>query len=54
MKKFSFKCTCGDVMTVDAMTKEEAIVKLKELMGPDMVAKHMANKHAGQPVPPWT
>ncbi len=51
MKKFSFKCTCGDVMTVDANTREEAIAKFKNMLTPEEVAKHFAEKHPGQPVP---
>ena len=50
--KFSLKCTCGDVMTVDAASRDEAVAKFKEMMGPDAVAAHFAEKHAGQPVPP--
>lgn len=45
------KCTCGDVMTVDAANKEEAVTKLKEMMSPDAVAQHFSDKHPGQPVP---
>lgn len=44
-------CTCGDVMTVDAGTKEEAVKKLKGMMTQEALTKHMADKHAGQPVP---
>lgn len=51
MKKFSFKCTCGDVMTVDADNREEAIEKLKGMMTADMIASHMSEKHSGDPVP---
>lgn len=51
MKKFSMKCSCGDDMTVDAMTREEAIEKLKMMMTEDAIAKHFAEKHPGQPVP---
>ena len=49
--KFSMKCTCGDVMTVDAANKEEAMVKFKDMMTTEMVGKHMAEKHQGEPVP---
>lgn len=45
------KCSCGDVMTVDAMTVEEAKGKIKEMMSVEMVAKHMAEKHVGEAVP---
>lgn len=52
MKKYMMKCSCGDVMNMDAMTIEEAIEKFKAMMTADMVAKHFADKHAGQPIPP--
>ena len=44
-------CSCGDVMTVDADNREEAVTKMKAMMTPEMVASHMAAKHPGQPVP---
>ncbi len=39
-------------MTVDAANREEAVAKFKAMMTEEMTAKHMAEKHAGQPVPP--
>ena len=44
-------CSCGDVMDMEAATKEEAIEKFKAMMTADMVAKHFAEKHVGEPVP---
>lgn len=49
--KYSLKCTCGDVMTVDAENLDEAKAKLKEMMNPEMVSAHMAEKHPGEVVP---
>ncbi len=51
MKKFEFTCTCGDKMTMDAATREEAIMKFKDMMKGDMGTKHFTEKHPGQPVP---
>ena len=51
MNKYSMTCTCGDVMTVDAASREEAVEKLKGMMTEDAIAKHMAEKHTGEPVP---
>ncbi len=51
MKKYSFKCTCGDVMTVDADSHEDAVAKFKLMLTPEEVAKHFAEKHPGQAVP---
>ena len=52
MMKYSMKCTCGDVMTVDAANRDEAVAKMKGMMTPDAVQKHFGEKHPGQPVPP--
>lgn len=52
MKKYMMKCSCGDEMNMDAMTIEEAIGKFKAMMTVEMVAKHFADKHAGDVVPP--
>ncbi len=49
--KYSMQCTCGHTITADAESKEEAIKKIKGIMTPDEIAKHMAQKHAGQPAP---
>lgn len=49
---FSMTCTCGDVMTVEAETRDEAVGKMKEMMNESAVAAHMAEKHPGDPVPP--
>lgn len=48
---YSVKCDCGDVVTADAQSRDEAVSKLKEMWGPDAVAQHYADKHPGQPVP---
>ena len=45
-------CTCGDVMTVEAGTRDEAVNKMKGMMNEGAVTAHMAEKHAGEPVPP--
>ena len=43
--KFSMTCTCGDVMSVDAENKEEAVMKMKEMMTQDAIDAHCAEKH---------
>lgn len=48
--KYSLKCTCGDVVTVDAGSREEAVEKIKAQMG-GQVDSHMAEKHPGEAVP---
>lgn len=49
--KFSFKCTCGHLVTVDADSHEDAVKKIQGIMSEEAIAAHMAEKHAGEPVP---
>lgn len=51
MAKYTMTCTCGDTVEVEAGSKDEAVKKFADMMGPDATAKHFADKHAGQPVP---
>lgn len=51
MMKFKMTCTCGDVMEVEAANRDAAIEMFKGMMNEEAVAKHFADKHAGQPVP---
>lgn len=48
--KYAMTCTCGEVIGVDADNKDDAVAKIKGTMNADMVKKHMADKHAGEPV----
>ena len=50
MKTFSMTCSCGDVMSVEASNREEAISKMKTTMNEGAVAKHMAERHPGETV----
>lgn len=52
MGQYSMTCSCGHTMTVDAVTRSEAAQKLKAIMTPDAIAKHLAERHPGQPVLP--
>lgn len=49
--KYSIKCTCGDVMTVEAENREEAVEKLKGMMSEEALKAHFDEKHPGQSVP---
>ncbi len=51
MKKYSMTCTCGDKLSVDANSQEEAVKKLQDMMTEEAIAKHFAEKHPGQTVP---
>lgn len=50
--KFSMTCSCGDVVPMEAANREEAVAKYKAMMTEEMAAKHFADKHPGQAVPP--
>lgn len=50
MTTFQMTCSCGDVMKVDADSREGAIAKMKEMMNEAAIGVHMAEKHPGQPV----
>ena len=43
--KYSMKCTCGHVMTVDAGTREEAVGKLKTMMTQQALDDHWNQYH---------
>lgn len=49
MNTYKMTCSCGDTMTVEGATREEAVAKLKETMNEAAIAAHMAEKHPGQP-----
>ena len=42
-------CSCGDVMSVEAGSQEEAVGKMKGMMNEAAVAAHMTEKHPGEP-----
>lgn len=50
MHKFSMTCSCGDVMSCDASTLEEAVTQMKNMMSQEAINKHMEEKHPGDPV----
>ena len=50
MDKYSMTCSCGDVVSVDAGSQEEAVSKMKEMWTTEMIAQHFAEKHPGQEV----
>ncbi len=43
--KFSMTCSCGDVMSVDAENRDEAVMKMKETMTQEAIDAHVAEKH---------
>ncbi len=48
---FSMTCSCGDTMTVKAVSREKAVRNMKSLLNETKVYEHMAQKHIGDAVP---
>lgn len=38
-------CTCGQVMSIDADTREEAVSKMKEMMTQEALDEHLRTYH---------
>ena len=51
MNKYSITCTCGEIISVDAGSKEEAITKLKDMMNEEAVMNHISESHSGESAP---
>lgn len=49
--KYSFTCTCGHTISVDANSRDEAVQKIKDMITPDFISAHMSEKHPGEAVP---
>lgn len=43
-------CKCGDSMEIEAGSREEAVEKMKGMMGEAAIKEHMEKNHPGQPV----
>jgi hypothetical protein len=48
--KYELGCECGEKVSVDASSHEEALTKVKEIMNEDAIKKHLEEKHPGQPL----
>lgn len=48
---YSMTCSCGDVLSVEAESRDDALAKMKEMMNAEALAAHFGEKHVGQPVP---
>lgn len=51
MSEYSMTCSCGDVLKVEAGSKDEAVSKIQAMMTEEAMQAHMAEKHPGDPVP---
>ncbi|MGE5042342.1 MAG: hypothetical protein ACM3IJ_05585 [Candidatus Levyibacteriota bacterium] len=49
--KYSIICTCGDLISVDAQTRDEAVERMEEMMTPEAIDAHFADNHPGE-IPP--
>lgn len=49
MKKYSMTCSCGQVMSVEGNTREDAVVKMKQMMDQVGLDTHWAQFHKGKP-----
>ncbi len=47
--KYTMTCKCGDEMTVEGESREEAVAKLKSMMDEAAIKAHMDDKHPGEP-----
>ena len=44
-------CTCGDDISIDAGSREEAVLRLKEMMDDEAVMTHVSESHSGESAP---
>ena len=44
-------CSCGDVMTTTAASRDEAVKKIQGKMDEPTINAHMSQRHQGEPVP---
>ncbi|MBI3626590.1 hypothetical protein HY224_00915 [Candidatus Uhrbacteria bacterium] len=47
---YSMTCSCGDTVKMEAGNRDEAVAKFQGMMTEGAIAKHMAEKHPGDPV----
>jgi len=53
MANFGMECSCGEMMTCEARSRDEAVRKIKGMMTGKAIAKHMkANHKPREPIPP--
>ena len=52
MATYSMTCSCGEVMSADANSRDEAVKTLQGYMNADSIAAHMKDHHkADEPIP---
>ena len=52
MASYSMTCSCGQVMSVDAGSRDEAVKSLQGMMTSEAIAQHMREHHKpDEPVP---
>ncbi len=48
---YAAQCRCGIKMKTDADSKDDAIKHLINMMSPNALNVHMADRHPGSPIP---
>jgi hypothetical protein len=51
MSQYSMTCSCGDTLSAEASSRDEAVKKIQGMMTADAISAHMTQKHPGQPIP---
>jgi hypothetical protein len=51
MASYSMTCSCGQTMSVDAPSRDDAVKMLQGGMTEATIADHMGQFHKGEPVP---
>jgi len=49
MQVYSMQCSCGQISTVDANSRKEAVDELISVMTQEALDKHLRGKHNGTP-----
>ena len=51
MNEYSMTCSCGEVISVDAKSREDAISMLKDKMNEEAIINHISESHSGESAP---
>ncbi len=49
--KYAMTCSCGDIMPVEAESREAAVEMLKAILNQEAVEAHVNEKHTGAEIP---
>lgn len=54
MGAYFMMCSCGEITSVKASTRTEAMLYIARIWREDEISKHMRDKHPGEPMPRLT